>query len=140
MSRLVTVLRIGLGLAFVYAAVTKLAVPGALAEDIANYRLVPATVTPWLATMLPGVELVVGTLLVIGRSTLAAGALAAGMMAVFTVAVATAVARGLDIDCGCFGSESRVGSGVILRDLALLAVALVVTFAGGGASNRGQDA
>jgi hypothetical protein len=43
---------------------------------------------------------------------------------VFTVAVVSAVARGVNIDCGCFGAGSGPVSGLtIVRNLGLLAVA-----------------
>jgi putative oxidoreductase len=49
------------------------------------------------------------------------------MMVVFTIAAFTALARGIDISCGCFGAESgRVDALTIVRDLVLLAAAVAV--------------
>jgi hypothetical protein len=51
------------------------------------------------------------------------------MMAVFTAAAAAALARGIDISCGCFGGESgRVDAVTIVRDLVLLAAAVGAVF------------
>jgi hypothetical protein len=57
-----------------------------------------------------------------------AGALAlAGLLAAFTVAVGSAVLRGLDIDCGCFGTGSGPASWLtVMRNLALLAAAVAL--------------
>ena len=100
----------------------------AFAIEIANYQLVPA-VAPYLAPMLPVVELVVGVALVI--ATVAwrrAAALAAlGLFAAFTVAVASAYFRGINIDCGCFGTGGGPITALTLaRNLGLMAAAAAV--------------
>jgi hypothetical protein len=54
------------------------------------------------------------------------------LLLVFVGAVASAWARGLQIDCGCFGDGGQVAAGrtaypvEILRDLALLLAALAL--------------
>jgi hypothetical protein len=52
-----------------------------------------------------------------------------GMMAVFTLAVAAAVYRGLDFECGCFGTAdaSSIGLAKLGQNLALLVVAAIGT-------------
>lgn len=119
-------LRLGLGGLFVVAGVLKLRDPAAFATDIANYQLLPQYAA-LLAAMLPAVEILAGLALIAGpaswrRSAAAAIAL---MMVVFTVAAASALARGIDISCGCFGGESgRVDGLTIVRDVVLLAAAI----------------
>jgi hypothetical protein len=50
-----------------------------------------------------------------------------GMLAVFTVATLTVLARGVNIECGCFGTGSGpVGWSTVLRDLAMLGAALML--------------
>lgn len=123
-----TVLRVGLGALFVIAAVLKLRDPGAFATEIANYRLW-SELAPYLATTLPAIELVVGlTLMVAPLAWRRAAALATvGLLLVFTIAVAQVVARGINVDCGCFGGRSGpVTSWTVARDLALLAAAALV--------------
>jgi uncharacterized membrane protein YphA (DoxX/SURF4 family) len=127
----ILLLRVALGGLFVWAGVTKLADPGGFATDIANYRLLPS-LAPLMAVTFPPVEVVLGLALVVApRLWRRAAALAiAVMMAMFTVAVAQAVARGINIDCGCFGggSSSPVTLFTVARDVALTlaAAALVV--------------
>jgi uncharacterized membrane protein YphA (DoxX/SURF4 family) len=69
-------------------------------------------------------------LLLIGLATRLAAVLAAVVMVMFIAAVASAAARGLSIDCGCFGGGGQVEPGQtaytaeILRDAGLLALAV----------------
>jgi putative oxidoreductase len=120
--------RLALGLVFVVAGALKLRDPAAFAQDIANYQLVPS-LAPVLAVVLPALEVVVGlALLALSSSWRRAAALVAGgLMIVFTVSASTALARGLDVSCGCFGGNSgAIGWTTLARDVALLAAAALV--------------
>jgi len=116
-------LRVGLGALFLVPGVLKIRDPASFATEIHNYQLLPA-LAPVLAAALPAVEITLGVAILLGtRRWVRAGALgAAALLAVFTVAVGSVVARGVNISCGCFG----VGSGpvtalTLARDVALLA-------------------
>lgn len=116
-------LRLGLGLLFLWTGALKIADPSAFATEIHNYQLLPQFAAFGAAT-LPAIEIVLGVALVAGtRPWVRGGALATGaLMLVFTIAVSTVVARGINISCGCFGAGSGpVTMLTILRDLALLA-------------------
>jgi uncharacterized membrane protein YphA (DoxX/SURF4 family) len=135
------ILRLGLGGLFIFTGVLKLADPNAFATEIHNYQLFPA-LAPLLAATLPVVEIVVGAAIVAGpRPWVRAGALASGaLMLVFTIAVSSALTRGINISCGCFGA----GSGTItlitvLRDLALLAGCAAVFELAGPAPPPGPE-
>jgi putative oxidoreductase len=120
--------RLVLAAVFIVAGALKLRDPAGLANDIANYQLTPA-LAPVLAAVLPPFEILLGvTLLAFGASWRRAAALcAAALMVMFTVAAGAALARGLDVACGCFGSAGgTVGWTTIARDLALLATAMAV--------------
>jgi len=121
-------LRLGLGALFVVAGVLKLRDPTAFATEISNYRFL-ARLAPWLAATLPSVEIVLGATLLLATAPWrrAAGLAMAGLLAVFTLAMAQAMARGINVDCGCFGGgASPVTGWTIVRDVALLAAALLV--------------
>jgi uncharacterized membrane protein YphA (DoxX/SURF4 family) len=121
-------LKLGLGGLFLFTGAVKLADPTAFAIEIHNYQLLPA-LAPWLAATLPAIELAIGLAIVAGtRPWLRAGGLAcAAMMAVFTVAVGSAVVRGINISCGCFGSGgSPVTLATVARDVVLLAAAVAI--------------
>lgn len=108
-----------------YAGAVKIADPGALAAGIANYRLLPAVAPGVLALVLPWWELGAALALVWPAWRRAGGLIALGLAAVFTLAVGSAWARGLDIACGCFGSGSgTVGWRTLGLDLLMLLAAL----------------
>lgn len=118
-------LRLGLGGLLVYAGAIKAADPTQFAVEITNYRFLP-WLAPWLAVTLPAVEIALGMALIAAplawRRAAALGT--AGLMAVFTVAVAQVMARGIDVECGCFGSGTGpVTMLTVARDVALLAAA-----------------
>lgn len=120
------ILRLGLGALFVLAGVLKLAQPTAFAIEIVNYRLLPG-LAPYLAATLPAIEIGLGVALVAAPVAWrrAAALSMAGLLALFTVAVGQVVARGINIDCGCFGGGSGPVTGwTVTRDVALLAAAV----------------
>jgi ubiquinone/menaquinone biosynthesis C-methylase UbiE/uncharacterized membrane protein YphA (DoxX/SURF4 family) len=125
-SRVRPFLRVGLGALLLWAAATKLPDMAAFAEAVANYRLLPAALAPAAAALVVGLEVVAGALLVVGRVERAAAAVATALLAVFTAALAQALLRGIDLRCGCFGGEERAGGLAVLRDVALLGVALLL--------------
>ena len=88
-----------------------------------------------MAIAIPVAELVVVALLVPGVTARAGGVAAALTLGVFSAAVARLVVRGEAPECNCFGllHNSRVGRAMLARNLALVALALVVAIAGPGA-------
>lgn len=133
-----TALRVGLGALFLWAAASKLPDMAAFAEVVANYRLLPAALAPAVAAAVVGVEAVAGALLVVGRLERAAAAVAAGLLAVFTAALGQALVRGIDLRCGCFGGEEPAGWLGVLRDVALVGVALALARGRPGAAGAGK--
>jgi uncharacterized membrane protein YphA (DoxX/SURF4 family) len=119
-----------LGALFVGACLHKIAEPASFALDIATYDILPLAAVNPAAIVLPWVELLAGAMLVIGWRTRAASLLVAAMMLAFLLALAIALARGLDMSCGCFASqgagEDPISRLTLLRDLAWLALALFV--------------
>ncbi len=119
-------LRLVVGMVFIVAAADKIGNPELFARSIANYRLLPVELVNIPALVLPWLELLVGLMLLLGVRVRAAAVVAAGLLTVFTVALVSALVRGLDIHCGCFSQTAaeRIGWGRVLEDLALLAAAL----------------
>lgn len=112
---------------FIASALGKITDPAAFADSIVAYRLIPVHAVNVFAIILPWVELLVGLALVNGVASKSGALLAAVMNLVFIGAVASAMARGLDIDCGCITIvKSKAGWGVIGRDVAFVALALIV--------------
>jgi len=121
-------LRIGLGAVFVYAGILKIREPVAFAGSVAAYKILPYFLNYLVAATIPWVELVCGLLLIIGYRVKAAAGIVAGMNVLFIVLLATTIARGLDIDCGCFrqGGAKTPAWVAIMRDIVFLSVALIL--------------
>jgi hypothetical protein len=117
-------LRVYLGGVFVYASMYKINYPAEFAEAVAAYQLVPYWALNPTALLMPWLELIAGTLLALGVRPRAAAAVVGGMLVVFSLAVLSALIRGIPVGCGCFSSvEEPLGWDTLLRDLAWLAMA-----------------
>ena len=103
--RLHLLVRLALGLVFVYASLDKIANPADFALIVKNYRLLPFDAINLVAVLLPWVELVAGLLLIFGLVTRGSSLLISVLLAVFIVALGINVSRGLDINCGCFSTS-----------------------------------
>jgi putative oxidoreductase len=109
---------------FIYAGVDKIRDPAQFADSVAAFAILPnALVTP-MALGLPMFEVLCG-LMVLAPPSRRVGALALTLAtAMFIVALVSALARGLTLDCGCFGagapSRSRMWVESIL-DVVLFA-------------------
>jgi uncharacterized membrane protein YphA (DoxX/SURF4 family) len=114
-----------IGALFIYAGAGKLVNPILSAEAVRNYELIG---DPWVTVvtlLLPWVEIVAGTLLLIGCWLPGALAVVAGCSVVFLGAIGSAWVRGLDISCGCFGPATAEGAkGPV--DYAIHSVGLVM--------------
>ncbi len=120
-----TVLRIGLGALFIGASYYKIMSPGAFAHQIYNYKVLPPWAINPLAITLPWIQLFCGIALVINRGVRGASLLILLMMAVFQIALASALLRGLNISCGCFKSGGEAATWkTFARDFSLFILAL----------------
>jgi putative oxidoreductase len=125
------VLAVSLAMAgiFIYAGIDKIRDPLQFADSIFAFGILPAVFVSLMALALPPFEIVCGLLMLAPR-TRRIGALAITILsAVFFTALASALARGLTLDCGCFGagapSRPRMWLELVL-DMALFAAALLV--------------
>ena len=118
-----------IGLLFAVAALAKLGDLHAFAQQVHNFRLVPGVLENFVAMTLPWVELVAALALLSGFRARSAGVVVALLMTVFSLGVLLAMVRGLDIECGCFGTgdATRVGVAKVLQNAALLGLALVAS-------------
>lgn len=126
--RFIALLRVVLGVVFIAAALPKLADPIGFAKAVANYRMLPELPERLLALLLPPVELLAGVCLLLGVLDAGASLLVFLMMLLFIGGVGAAVARGLDISCGCFDTEggTRVSVKKLFENILLAAMALRV--------------
>ena len=97
------VARLVTGGVWLVAGALKLPDPAASVRAVRAYDLLPeAAVTP-VGHLLPLVEVVLGVCLLLGLLTRAAGIVSSLLLIVFIIGIGTAWARGLEIECGCFG-------------------------------------
>ena len=127
-----------LGGVMFYAGFLKLSDVSAFATDISHYKLLPGVLERLIAVVLPWNEVVVGAMLLLGIWTRAAALIVAAMFGVFAVAVTAALARGLDISCGCLGHASAgpLGYKTLALEAAGMALALGVYFYSRAAKTR----
>jgi uncharacterized membrane protein YphA (DoxX/SURF4 family) len=116
------------------AGALKVTDPVSATQAVRAYELLPSALDSPVGLILPFLEIAIGLLLIVGFGVRPA-ALAAGVfMVVFIAAVSSAWARGLAIDCGCFGGGGQVAPGQtkylqeILRDVGLLVLACWLWF------------
>jgi putative oxidoreductase len=127
---LLLLFRVVLGGLFIYAGVVKVGDPLDFAQDIRNYRLVGQSLSFIAAVVLPWLEILAGAFLIAGVWKRGAALVITGLLVFFIVLTLVTMARGLDIDCGCFGSLSRKsGWSVVFEDLGMLALSLSILFA-----------
>jgi uncharacterized membrane protein YphA (DoxX/SURF4 family) len=120
--------RLALGGTLLYAGSLKALNTGGFAEAIANFDLLPLWAGGVLAVILPWVEILTGVMLVCGLWLRMSSLLSMVMFAGFGVAVVSAIARGLNIECGCFDTNdgTRVGVHTLAIEAAGFAAALLV--------------
>lgn len=102
----------------------------AMADSLMNYDLFPLAVVNLIAIVLPLLEILLGVGLIAGLFYRGSRLLASVVFAMFLFSIAYAVARGLDIDCGCFGTAKamHVGALAILRNTFFLVCLLPLWF------------
>jgi uncharacterized membrane protein YphA (DoxX/SURF4 family) len=124
----VFVLRLLVGGVLAYAGLSKLPAAWSFAETLANYRLLPAQGNQIFAVVLPWCEVLTAIMLICGAWTRAAALASSLLFTAFGAAVISALARGLDIDCGCFGTDNaaRLGIQTLAIDLVCLGLSLAL--------------
>jgi len=124
--------RLLLGAVLVVAGALKIPDPAAAVRAVRAYRLLPEGLVGPVAFGLPVLEIAIGLALLAGVFVRTAALATAVLMVVFVLAVGSAWARGLQIDCGCFGGGGEVAAGrtaypgEVARDVGLLLVALAL--------------
>ncbi|MEU7589935.1 MauE/DoxX family redox-associated membrane protein [Micromonospora sp. NPDC049230] len=125
-----TAARLGLAAVWLVAGASKVGDLAASGRAVNAYQVFPYDVATVLGAALPFVELALGALLLLGLATRLVAGVSAALLVVFVAGIASAWARGLAIDCGCFGSGGQLAEGQapsylpeILRDLGFLVLA-----------------
>ncbi len=118
--------RLIVGVVNIVAAMSKFPDPAGNVRQVRAFQILPESIVPTVGHALPTVELVIGAALLLGLLTRAFAILAALFFIAFIIGISAAWARGLEINCGCFGSHGvpanpqRQYAIDIARDLGLL--------------------
>ncbi len=126
--------RLILGIVLLVAGGLKIGNLPKSAMAVRSYEMLPIPLANFLGYTLPWIEIGLGLLLIVGVSVKISGALGALTMLAFIIAIAQAWARGLSIDCGCFGGGGAIDPedtkylSEIIRDIGLMALGIFLYF------------
>jgi len=104
------------------------------AMSVRSYELLPVPIANFLGYTLPWIEIGIGLLLITGALVRISGLIGAITMLAFIIAISWAWARGLSIDCGCFGGGGAIDPedtkylSEIIRDIGLLILGIYLYF------------
>ena len=121
--------RLILGGTLLAAGILKVSHPYTSAAAVRAYRLLPNSLANLIGYTLPWVEIGISLALILGLGVRISSAITGILMVAFIIGVGSAWARGLTIDCGCFGGGGQVARGAtkywqeIVRDLGLTLIA-----------------
>jgi len=121
--------RLVLGGTLLAAGLLKISHPYTSAAAVRAYRVLPTELANLIGYALPWFEIGIALTLIFGLGVRLSASIAGALMLIFIAGVASAWARGLTIDCGCFGGGGQVAPGAtqywqeIARDLGLTLLA-----------------
>ncbi len=104
-SYLIYIIRLVMGIVFIYASYSKILDPASFSNNIHNYGVTSIYIENLVALILPWIELFVGLSLISGIKYEASIDISIYMMILFIVLITQAYLRGKSIDCGCFLNE-----------------------------------
>jgi uncharacterized membrane protein YphA (DoxX/SURF4 family) len=118
--------RLVVGVVDVIAGLSKYSDPAGNVRQVRAFKILPEAVVPTVGHALPTAELIIGTALILGLLTRLFAVIGALFFIAFIIGISAAWARGLEINCGCFGSHGipanpqRQYAIDIARDIGLL--------------------
>lgn len=121
-------LSVPLGLVFLSSAIPKLRHPKGFILTVLEYRVLPTSLGMIYGRLLPLLELFLALLLLTGTAVRSASVITSLLLVSFIVAISVNLARGRDLDCGCFGRRGsrRIGWPLVVQDLGLLAASVAL--------------
>lgn len=135
---LILTFRILIAFIFIFSGIEKIAAPEKFAEAITNYKLFPIFSVNLIAILIPWLELFVGVILLFGFWVKENSVIINVLLLFFTIIVAIAMFRGLDINCGCFGTKyaQKVGLLKIGENILLIVFTYLLYEFSGGKKNE----
>ena len=118
--------RLVVGGVWLVAGYLKFSDPAGTVRAVRAFQILPEAMVPTFGHLLPVMEMIIGACLLLGLLTRAFAVVSALLLVAFIVGIASAWARGLEIQCGCFGGgglKENAAAGYardIVRDLGLV--------------------
>tara|TARA_B100000287_G_scaffold214014_1_gene201986 strand:- start:71 stop:520 length:450 start_codon:yes stop_codon:yes gene_type:complete len=121
--------RLILGTVFIWASLDKIIDPEKFARNISNYHIVPYGLENTIAIILPWLELLIGSGLILGIMVDGSVAISLFLLFLFNILIAQAILRGFNIECGCGLKDGQmVGFGKIFENFFLIVMAFLLFF------------
>ncbi len=124
-------LRIILGIIFITASLDKIAHPDQFAKIVYNYHILPPFLINIFAIILPWLELTCGIFLILGLFLESSALLINLLLVIFMIGMGVNLAKGIDINCGCFSTAPTSKSDLmtrLLEDFLMLLAGLQILF------------
>ena len=112
--------RLAMAAVWIISGISKLRDSLQTQKAMKAYEILPGDLISPLAAGLSAFEIALGVLLFLGIFLRPAGVISIGLLTVFIIAIISAWARGLTIDCGCFGgggANSNAGPATYLTEI-----------------------
>jgi len=127
--------RIIIGAIFLISGLAKISDPVRFILTLREFRLFPEEIVPLTAVWLPWLELLLGLCVLAGLLHRTAALLLACMNAGFLAAILSVIARGIVVDCGCFGMladmlglPDMADMKAVVRNVVFIGLCLLISF------------
>jgi uncharacterized membrane protein YphA (DoxX/SURF4 family) len=122
---LVHLLRLALGVMFLFSGLVKIRLPYQFLAIVCDYRVFGPRQSAIVAASIPWMEIGIGLCLLSRLLVPGAFLLAGALGAVFVALVGSAVYRQMNIKCGCFLSNDNISAATVLRSSLVLVAAMI---------------
>ena len=136
-KKIVLICRLVLGIIFIYASISKIANPVEFSNSIDNYHIIPSQLSNLAALIIPWIEFFIGLCFIVGVFLDGASLISIVLLAWFIFILSQALARGIDLHCGCFDLAEKQINDFSLRsdmfvriaqDLLFLVMSFIVKY------------
>jgi len=130
-ARLYLLLRIIVGIIFIWASWSKIYDPEGFARIVQNYRILPSIFVHPFALILPWVEMLCGIVLITGYLVKGSAMIINTLLIIFMLSFIINMFRGIDISCGCFSVSMEATTETykyLIRELPLLIAGIWILY------------
>ena len=115
--KLFFLLRVFLGIIFIYASIDKIIDPLKFSDAIDNYHITPVEMNNIAALVVPWIELVAGVFLILGIYVRGSSTIIILLLIWFIFILSQALVRGINVNCGCFNLTEQVNDVNLRADM-----------------------